>query len=325
MANMYHADGHTKMVEIAERWTMLPRQPKVEVSLAETSRWPLPTNGRRVVIPNALVTTLSTHPLCCDCLPHGVGYYPQAAGHHMRRQAPRDHLVIYCVAGSGMAEQDGRLIPVRAGDVLLFRRDIAHRYRANPRDPWSIYWAHLGGSMADAYFEAVLEDTDTFVLGVGKHSRIIEEWELLLTTATRFRTPHLVHAANRLKSLLSLVALLRHQYQERHAPLDVVQVDAWLQVRLDQRIELAQLVEATSTLSRFQFIREYKRLTGQTPMQAFLHLKISRACYLLDVTDLNIAQVAVKLGYEDPYYFSRQFKKVMGIAPRDYRLERSPH
>ncbi|MCK2169525.1 helix-turn-helix domain-containing protein, partial [Thalassospira xiamenensis] len=60
-----------------------------------------------------------------------------------------------------------------------------------------------------------------------------------------------------------------------------------------------------------------------TPMQAFQHLKITRACYLLDITDLSITQVAADLGYDDPYYFSRQFKKVMGVAPRDYRRERS--
>lgn len=305
---------------------MLRHQPKDDVTpLAETSHWPLTIDGRRVVIPHPLIVSLSNHPLCGDCLPHGVGYYPMAAGHHMYRRAPKDHLAIYCVAGSGTAEQNGRQVSVGAGDILLFRRAVAHRYCANPHDPWSIYWVHLGGHQADAYFDAVLGDANTFLIGVGRHSRILEEWELLLTTATRFRAPHLIHAANRLKSLLSLLALLRHQYRERHAPLDVAQVDAWLQARIHQRIELAQLVEATSALSQFQFIREYKRLTGQAPMQAFQHLKISRACYLLDVTDLNIAQVANRLGYEDPYYFSRQFKKVMGVAPRDYRLERSPH
>ncbi|WP_275425969.1 hypothetical protein [Salinicola peritrichatus] len=44
------------------------------------------------------------------------------------------------------------------------------------------------------------------------------------------------------------------------------------------------MVDATSKLSRSQFIREYKHQTGQTPMQDFQHFKISRACCLLDVT-----------------------------------------
>jgi AraC-like DNA-binding protein len=102
-------------------------------------------------------------------------------------------------------------------------------------------------------------------------------------------------------------------------------VQSYLQSRLHERLALDDLVAATSTLSRYHFIREYKRLTGQTPMQAFQHLKISRACYLLDVSDLGVSDIARHLGHDDPYYFSRLFKKVMGVAPRHYRRERSSH
>ncbi|WFF41090.1 AraC family transcriptional regulator [Salinicola endophyticus] len=288
---------------------------------AQTSPWPLPLSGRRVVIPQTAIAALETHPLCRECLPHGVGLYPHAAGHHMQRSAPRDHLLIYCEAGSGMVECAGKLSPVRAGDVLLLRPQRGHRYRANPRDPWTIYWVHLGGTAAADYFDAIAEPQDEVCIKIGRHPRIVAEWELLLSVVTRFRTLPLIHAANQLKALLTYIALVRHQRDARHAALDVSRVNAWLQAHLDRRVELATLVDATSELSRCQFIREYKRQTGQTPMQAFQHFKISRACYLLDVTTLSVGQIAADLGYDDPYYFSRQFKKVMGVAPRDYRRE----
>jgi AraC-like DNA-binding protein len=287
----------------------------------ETSRWPLPESGRRVVIPQNLVAELAGHPLCRDCLPHGAGFYPSAAGHHMDRDAPRDHLLIYCLAGSGEAELEGRRQPVEAGDALLFREGRAHRYRANPDDPWTIYWAHLGGDRVDDYFDAVLEGPDTFVAPVGLHPRLTEDLDALLATVTRFRGHHLIYAANLLKSLLSYMALMRRQREDRNDALDVARVQAWLRARLHQRVDLDTLVAATSDLSRYHFIRAYKRQTGQTPMQAFQHLKISRACYLLDITDLSVADIAQQMGFDDPYYFSRLFKKVMGVAPRDYRRE----
>ena len=43
------------------------------------------------------------------------------------------------------------------------------------------------------------------------------------------------------------------------------------------------------------------------------------ACRLMDTTSLTIREVAIKSGYDDPYYFSRLFKKKIGQAPRDYR------
>ncbi len=48
-------------------------------------------------------------------------------------------------------------------------------------------------------------------------------------------------------------------------------------------------------------------------------MKIERACYLLDTGELSISAVAEQLGYEDSYYFSRLFKKVMGVSPSSYR------
>lgn len=291
---------------------------------AETSRWPLPEAGRRAVIPQTLVDELAGHPLCRDCLPHGVGYYPNATGHHMGRNRPRDHLVIYCLAGSGTAELEGRRQTVRAGEALLLREGRRHVYQADRRDPWTIYWVHLGGQRVDDYFDDILGDDDAFVAGVGRHSRLTEGLELLLTTVMRFRVHHQVYAANLLKEVLAFMALMRRQQgEERNAALDVPRIQAWLQAHLHERIDLQQLVSATSDLSRYHFIREYRRHTGQTPMQAFQHLKISRACYLLDITELGVTEIARDLGYDDPYYFSRLFKKVMGVPPRDYRRERS--
>lgn len=296
-----------------------------DVSVIETSQWPLPRDGRRIVVPQALIQTLGAHPLCGDCLPHGVGYYPRAAGHQMGRASPRDHLLIYCVAGRGEVDLGGDTHPVGPGDVLLFREGQPHRYRARPDDPWTIYWVHLGGAAVDAFFDAIEPDPRAGLVPVGLHSRLSEEFEVLLATAVSFQIHHQVHAANVLRGLLTFLALVRRRQQARQAALDVDRVQSYLQSRLHERLALDDLVAATSTLSRYHFIREYKRLTGQTPMQAFQHLKISRACYLLDVSDLGVSDIARHLGHDDPYYFSRLFKKVMGVAPRHYRRERSSH
>ena len=57
----------------------------------------------------------------------------------------------------------------------------------------------------------------------------------------------------------------------------------------------------------------------QSPMAYFIQLKISKACELLDRTQMTMAQIATELGYDDPYYFSRIFKKTQGSSPTAYR------
>ena len=75
-------------------------------------------------------------------------------------------------------------------------------------------------------------------------------------------------------------------------------------------------------MSKYHFIKKFKAWSGQSPIQYFIHMKIQRACYLLDSTAMSVKEVAATLGYDDMYYFSRLFKKVLGIAPSDYRRHR---
>jgi AraC-like DNA-binding protein len=290
---------------------------------AETSRWPLPASGQRTVVPPAVLATMTAHPLCRGCLPHGVGYYPHASGHRMYRANPADDLLIYCVSGQGQLQVEGQTLVVSAGDLLLLPEGLPHRYQAEDSDPWSIYWVHLGGNEVARYFDEIAgEGVERQRVTVGVHSRLAEEFQALLAAATRVQPEHLVYAANLLRSLLAFAALMRRQYTTRHASLDINRVNSYLQTALTRRLNLDELVSATSTLSRYHFIREYKRQTGQTPMQAFQRIKVSHACYLLDISDDTLAQIAARLGYDDPYYFSRLFKKVMGVSPQRYRRER---
>ncbi|MCD8336875.1 MAG: helix-turn-helix domain-containing protein [Lachnospiraceae bacterium] len=55
------------------------------------------------------------------------------------------------------------------------------------------------------------------------------------------------------------------------------------------------------------------------PMSFFINLKMKQACKLLRTTDLYIYEVAQSLGCTDPYYFSRQFKKTVGVSPKEYQ------
>lgn len=57
-------------------------------------------------------------------------------------------------------------------------------------------------------------------------------------------------------------------------------------------------------------------LSGRAPIDAFLRLKMARACRLLDAGAQSLAQ---QLGYEDSYYFSRVFRRVIGMLPSHYR------
>lgn len=63
------------------------------------------------------------------------------------------------------------------------------------------------------------------------------------------------------------------------------------------------------------FVQEY----ACTPLQYLLNLRIRKACYYLVSTDLPITEISAQTGFEDNNYFSRKFRQLMGVSPRDYR------
>ncbi len=85
-------------------------------------------------------------------------------------------------------------------------------------------------------------------------------------------------------------------------------------LHLDQSLRIGTLC-AVAGVSASSFFALFKSVTGRSPMDFFTRLRMQRACELLRDGKLSVKQAAAVLGYQDPYYFSRVFKLVTGIAP----------
>lgn len=102
--------------------------------------------------------------------------------------------------------------------------------------------------------------------------------------------------------------------------------DADLLTRLDEIME-KNLEEADFNvhkmcrmmhLSHMQFIRKIKQLTGKKPIDLLKSFRLKKAKELLLQSNLTVAQIAYKVGYDMPNSFSRAFRKEFGISPTEY-------
>jgi len=76
-----------------------------------------------------------------------------------------------------------------------------------------------------------------------------------------------------------------------------------------------------SGLSRAAFAQRFKRTAGDTPAHYLARIRIQRAMDLLRATDENLDRIAERVGYGDPFVFSKAFKRLQGVSPREYRKQ----
>ena len=77
----------------------------------------------------------------------------------------------------------------------------------------------------------------------------------------------------------------------------------------------------TLKISRSQIYRKLKAQTGKTFSNILTEARIRKACLLLENMDSNISEIAFTLGFKDPSYFVKVFKKQMGMTPGKYKVE----
>lgn len=275
-----------------------------------------------VVLPPSVVQRALRSPLLRGLMPTDAGAYPRASGHYVERpRGAAGTVFLVCTAGSGWVRWKDREQRVQTGGVVLLPPAEAHAYGADEEDPWTLEWAHFVGEEAAHWRVAVLgRNPDSACLELPARiapalgvARIYERLE------AGYSEPQLLAAAAALR--WSLAELVRLRHLPGNAPTVVDAVDAtaaWMREHLEQRIALEQLaVRARLSVSHFSAM--FRQRFGYAPIDWLIRQRIQRACQLLDTTSEKVEAVGAAVGFADAYYFSRMFRRVMGVPPRRYR------
>lgn len=71
--------------------------------------------------------------------------------------------------------------------------------------------------------------------------------------------------------------------------------------------------------SAYHLSATFKQSTGYSPIDYLIRIRLEKAASLLTETDASLRTISAGVGYKDVYYFSRLFKKKLGVSPAEYR------
>jgi AraC-like DNA-binding protein len=275
-----------------------------------------------IVLPKPIVhDTLARHRLM-TLLPSDVGYYPDASFHYVDRPDGCPQLIlILCVKGEGWVQINDQTYAVLPGNMVVIPPERSHTYGTAEEHPWSIYWCHATGPAAADYARVLLEDNGFPILTIADHARLVELFEEITDELARgYAWNHLFPASAALIRLLGLTYSIQRSFHDASpdAMHRIQQTISFLDRHLEGHVNVPELARM-SNLSVSHFCALFKRAAGFAPLEYFLHRKIQRACELLDTTSQPLKRIALELGFSDPLYFSRTFRKIQGMSPRKYR------
>jgi AraC-like DNA-binding protein len=232
------------------------------------------------------------------------------------------YLLVYTLEGEAdYLDSTGVRAVLRKGSLIWARPGVNQSYGPRAGGRWSEFFMWFGGPVFDTW------QTQGFP---GEQSRLLQ-LEPLDYWIKRFRdlvepSPALP-AENPLLRLCHLQQILAEAIQTGPAGRHTAAMTAWRETACRHLAEATliapSLVEiaASMRVSYTLFRKRFLQLTGTTPSQYRTGEIIRRASRRLLETDEPLYHIAAELGFHDAFHFSRRFKQVVGLSPRDFRRQ----
>jgi len=276
---------------------------------------------RMIVLPRPVIRAQLASAHAPGILPTDIGYFPNAAWHDVDRPRGTEQMVIIlCVSGHGWARLRGKDHRINPGNVLVLPPNVRHAYGAAEFNPWTIYWLHLAGHQVASIYQRLSLNGLHSVFSIGKS---IEPFELIQEIEKHIHHSYgddqLLLASLIAGSLMAkLITLHASPLEAADARARIEQTITFLRHRVASSISVGELARLAN-LSPSHFAALFKKLTGYSVLDFSIRVRMQRAAHLLDTTRHSVKMIAAEVGYSDPLYFSRTFRRVHELSPAQYR------
>lgn len=267
-----------------------------------------------------------THSLVvCSCGTYRLLTKPKLPTH--RPKGRLDYQILYIASGKAHFFFNGVEQIISAGNMVIYRPKEEQRYYYYGVDHTEVYWVHFTGKDVKFLLRKYGIEDSVHVVHTGSSMefkylflQMIQELKLCRIDYEDLLVNHLQHL---------FIRIHRAIFSKPHGKNAILMQEADKAVRYfhehyNEDISI-QDYAASHHISVSWFIRGFKEYTSFTPTQYLLSLRISNAQVLLENTDYNITEIAESVGYDNPLYFSRLFRKQLGMSPSDFRKQLREH
>lgn len=263
---------------------------------------------------------LSVDPKIC------LDRYTVDSSYHIERpNGSTDYLLILTLSGTGIIRIQESSFEVSRGEAVIFHPEYPQCYQTHKEaDQWCFYWVHF---QPDAYmFRHLVWPQQAKGLG---HLKLTQNQRLnsivkdLDATRAALIEPYEYRERLALNRLEAALIQLQAAKPDSHSPGDgrILKAIEWVLTHLNQSPSIDAIASAAG-VSTSHFSALFRKETGKSVMSFVEDERMRRARAMLQYTRKPIGEIALTVGYNDPFYFSNRFRNRYNESPRAYRTKK---
>ena len=242
--------------------------------------------------------------------------------HTSKRSDLVSFLCFVVLSGEGELSYEGQTYQLHSGDCVFIDCRKAYSHSTSD-DLWALQWCHFYAPSLPAVYEKYKERGGCPAF----HPADIKPFTMLMTDIYDLALSSDYIRDMRINEKLgSLLTLLMEQSWHPESVtvsrkrMELATVKAYLDEHYIEKLTLEELAEKFF-INKFYLSKIFKETYGTTVNNYLISQRITRAKQLLRFTDMTVDEVGAAVGMGDANYFSRMFRKVEGISPREYRKQ----
>ncbi|WWR15688.1 AraC family transcriptional regulator [Lachnospiraceae bacterium JLR.KK008] len=247
---------------------------------------------------------------------------------HLYGPAARNHYLFhYVISGTGtLTAQDAKGISqvyqIRSGQGFMLFPDQISTYVASENLPWEYVWLEFDGLRAREAVERAGLSVNEPVYHA-KFSDIKEEMASEMMYIVNHKDSSPFHLIGHLYLFLDYLSRSSAQlFAPRNKLCDfyIKEAITFIEQNFQNSITVEDIAAACG-LNRSYFGKIFHKHVGRSPQEFLIAYRMTKAAELLRLTTLSIADIGNAVGYPNQLHFSRAFKSVYQLSPRQWRME----
>lgn len=232
-----------------------------------------------------------------------------------------DYYIILVTKGKGVFDSANlRATEITAGKCFLLFPDVWHRYKPDPQSGWEEYWLGFNGYYIQQLMKANHFSPENPFIDINSNKEILVLFRQIIDSVTASNVGYHQQIAGITLQMLGILNTVSKFSNYDNDPVGklIAKAKFILQESFENKVDMEEIARQLP-MGYSAFRKSFKKITGQSPNQYHINLRLNRAKDLLLNTNLNVSEVSDQTGFESVYHFSKLFKKKNGVSPNTFR------